>query len=94
MRRSHLCLCLALGAPLVLACGGPAFEPLSSLTAALPLAEVRREVPRLDLGTPEARAFLGAGWSPDAVELGRFRCRARTFRRLAKATIARSQQLG
>jgi len=35
------------------------------LAAGLPSAEIRREPGRIDLGTPEARPHLGAGWSWD-----------------------------
>ena len=49
------------------ACGGPAPapEPGTSLATLLPLAELRSETTALDLGTPEARPFLIAGWGVD-----------------------------
>lgn len=36
--------------------------PVHDLVAELPLAEVRREVGRIDFGTPAARAYLRSGW--------------------------------
>jgi arylsulfatase A-like enzyme len=51
------------------ACGGPASPPLGAvvadLVAELPLAEVRREVAEIDLGTAAARPHLASGWSWD-----------------------------
>ncbi|HEX7181648.1 MAG TPA: sulfatase [Thermoanaerobaculia bacterium] len=36
--------------------------PVHDLVAELPLAEVRREVGRIDFGTPAGRAYLRSGW--------------------------------
>jgi choline-sulfatase len=50
---------------------GPPREPIRDLIAELPLAEIRREPVVIDLGTPEARAFLVRGWSHDEAAEGR-----------------------
>lgn len=72
MRRpSLLLLCL-----LLTACGKDEapqvpLETLLDLTTALGAAEIEREPGLVDVGTPEARAWLREGWSRDEVDGGR-----------------------
>ena len=54
------------------ACGGgappPDARPLGDLAAEIAVGQVHQEVPEIDLGTPEARSHLAAGWSWDERE--------------------------
>jgi arylsulfatase A-like enzyme len=55
---------VALAIATLAGCGGgeSAAERAHDLTAAFPVAEVRREIGRIDFGTPAAREHLLAGW--------------------------------
>ena len=67
----HLCLWASVGSLLAgsVGCGAPPppddARLLADLAAELPVAEVRRERPALDLGTSGARSHLLGGWSWD-----------------------------
>lgn len=70
-------LFLSLGLLLcLLACGKDGkprapLETVQDLTAGIGIAEIDREPGRVDVGTPEARAWLREGWSRDEVDGGR-----------------------
>lgn len=75
MRSSLLLLLLCLLAPLA-GCGKDAkpqapLQTLLNLPAILGIAEIEREPGFVDVGTPEARAWLRKGWSWDETDGGR-----------------------